>query len=343
MIVVVTGGCGFVGLNLLRELLSRNLDEIRVVDNLSNSAVDSLVGVLRSAGEVQGGDSGPWSVETSAGRTGVSLTVSDVRDGTVAESACAGADAAIHLAAQTGVLISIEQPQEDVSQNVIGTMNYLEACRRQGVERFIAASSMAVVGDAEPPLSEDLPFRPLSPYAASKAAIEGYIRAYWRSFGLKGLALRFSNVYGPFAWRKGSVVAAFCKRGLSGEALLVDGDGGQSRDFIFSEDLAGVIAEAALGDLSEDNAPFGEAVNVATGTQTPIIKLAEATRACLADNGIQTTLSHGPARDVDVRQSIADTERLRRLFPKMSLRQLDVGLPLTVRWFCDHWQANRAA
>ena len=165
----------------------------------------------------------------------------DIRNREGLRKIVSGSSAVVHLAAQTGVIPSLEDPAFDMEQNVGGTLNLLEACRIAGTPRFVLASSSAPLGEQEPPIDESKVPRPLSPYGASKLAGEGYCSAYAGSFGLETIALRFSNVYGPRSTYKGSVVAKFIKNILSGIPLTIYGSGGQTRDFIYVEDLCDAI------------------------------------------------------------------------------------------------------
>ena len=144
-----------------------------------------------------------------------------------------GIDTIIHLAANTGVGPSIEKPQVDMSVNIIGTFNYLEASRVNKISKFIFASSGAPIGEVEPPIHEEIPPHPLSPYGASKLAGEGYCSAYKNTFGIETVVLRFGNVYGPGSINKSSVVAKFIRKAINGDILEIYGDGMQTRDFIY--------------------------------------------------------------------------------------------------------------
>ena len=160
----------------------------------------------------------------------------DLRDRDDVRGALEGQDAVVHLAADTRVMDSIENPAHNFENNVIGTFNLLELARELGVSRIVAASTGgAIVGDVPPPVHERMAAQPTSPYGASKLMLEGYLSAYSAAFGIRGCALRFSNIYGPRSFHKGSVVAHFYKQLLSGEPLVVYGDGGQARDFLYVE------------------------------------------------------------------------------------------------------------
>lgn len=330
--VVITGGCGFVGLNAIRALLAQpTISTIRIVDNMTNADRSGLQGVLNTAGRIASSRPDMWSVEFADRTCYVELVVADIRDFETALKTTKEAQAIVLLAAQTGVQQSLERPRDDVDQNIVGTVNYLEAARLNGVARVIVASSLGVVGDSAPPQTEESLVRPLSPYTAGKAAIEAYCSAYRNSYGLCATALRFANVYGPFAWRKGSVVAAFLKRAFARGSLVVDGDGEQSRDFVYAADLARVIVAAVLGAVGADL--WGNPLNVATGMQTKISALASAIQHELAQRGINVRIEHGPARQADVRLSSPSIARLTSILPEVRMRPLSEGLPETIDWF----------
>ena len=231
----VTGGCGFIGSALVARLIDEGC-RVRVFDNLSAGRADALPG-------------GPWArLETGAvaeAWAGRELVVADLRESDRLRIAASGAHVIVHLAANSGVRQSVEAPRFDCEVNVIGTLNCLEAARANGTRRFVLASSGAPLGKSEPPLHEEKAPRPLSPYGASKLAGEGYCSAYHGSFGLDAVALRFGNVYGPGSGHKESVVAKFIRRALAGKELVIYGDGNQTRDFIYINDIVEALVLAA--------------------------------------------------------------------------------------------------
>lgn len=320
MIILVTGGAGFVGLNLLRQLLRLPDCDVRILDNFSNSTPERIAHVV---------------AETTNGAGRVRVIRADVADAGSLRGAADGVYAVIHLAAQTGTAPSLADPRGDLVQNVVGTFNMLEACRTSGVRRFVLASSAAVLGNVPPPQHEELPLRPLSPYGASKAAAEAYCTAYHTSFGIETIALRFSNVYGPLSWSKGSVIAKFLKQVLAGERLVVNGDGMQTRDFLYVEDLAHLLVAAARAPL--DPTLLGSPCNVATGVQTRIVDLARAFRAEFGARGRACDFDFGPPLPSDPTVSAPATGRLKRFFPDIAFRGLEEGLSATIDWFLVNW------
>ncbi|MFZ2089991.1 MAG: NAD-dependent epimerase/dehydratase family protein, partial [Desulfobaccales bacterium] len=202
---LIAGGAGFIGSNLIRALLWSGIT-IRVLDDLSSGRAQDVANLP------------------------VKLVVGDIRDRQVVDEVMAGVQIVVCLAARTGVVPSVMDPSGDMSVNVGGTLNLLEAAVRHRVDRFIFASTGgAIVGEADPPVHEDMPPSPLSPYGAGKLAGEGYCSAFWGSYGLKTVPLRFSNIYGPFSYHKGSVIAQFFRQIMAQEELTIFGDGEQTR------------------------------------------------------------------------------------------------------------------
>jgi UDP-glucose 4-epimerase len=317
---LITGGCGFIGRRLVGALLETPDATIRVVDDLSFGTRAALAAL----GEVEDIDS--FTTATPRGR--IQLKIGSIADADLAIAACRDVDIVVHLAANTGVGPSIVDPRFDCTANVMGTFNYLEAARSAAVRRFVFASSGAVTGETEPPIHEKVPTRPLSPYGASKLAGEAYCSAYAHSFGLPTVALRFSNVYGPGSGHKQSVVAKFIRRALDGAPLVVYGDGGQTRDLIFIDDLVAAIRLAATTPgLS------GEVFQVATSCETSVLELARLLAQVLeAEAAGQPEIRFEPGQPGDMRRNFADTTKALAMLGWQATTTLAEGLPRTVRW-----------
>jgi UDP-glucose 4-epimerase len=325
---LVTGGCGFIGRNLVRRALRDRDAVIRVVDDLSTGSREDLRTVADFV-ELDPNDStlewANWS------RSRVELVVAGIRDPAVASRVGAGAGAIVHLAANTGVAQSVDDPQRDCISNILGTLNYLEVCRLRNVRRFVFASSGASIGDCEPPIHEELAPHPISPYGASKLAGEAYCSAYARSFGIETVCLRFGNCYGPLSIHKGSVVAKFIREALGGEAWEIHGDGHQTRDFVFVEDLAEAILLAGTAD-----GVGGEVFQIASSAETTVLELAVKLAAVLKARGISPpAMHHAKPRVGDVRRSYSDTTKARTRLGWRPSVTLDQGLDRTVSWFLE--------
>ncbi|MEV5478695.1 NAD-dependent epimerase/dehydratase family protein [Streptomyces sp. NPDC052207] len=305
MKVVVTGGAGFIGANLCRELISRrSVRRVVALDDLSTGAAANLAG------------------------TGAELVEGSILDRDLLEDVVDGADAVVHLAARPSVPRSLADPFATHEVNVTGTVRVLEACRRHHTQ-LVAASSSSVYGSVTAlPKHEGLPTRPLSPYAASKLATESYVLSYGHAFGLPALAFRFFNVYGPLqpaGHAYAAVVPSFVDAALRGRPLTVFGDGHQTRDFTYVGTVARVLADAVLRKVT-----CADPVNLAFGTRVSVLELGHHLAKAL-ETAVE--FHHEPSRRGDVRDSQADDGLLRGLFAGVEAVPLEQGLAETVRWF----------
>ena len=240
-----------------------------------------------------------------------------------------GAQAVVHLAARPSVPRSLADPMATHQVNVTGTMMVLEAARRQGMPHVVVASSSSVYG-ANPtlPKREDMVPRPMSPYAASKLAAESYVLSYGHSFGLPVLALRFFNVFGPLQSSNhayAAVVPTFVSSALSGQALPLNGDGTQTRDFTFVGTVAAVLTAALRRRVTAS-----EPVNLAYGSRVSLLELIGTLEDVI---GHPLQRDHSAPRAGDVAHSQADHTQLIRLFPEIRPIPLADGLRSTVAWF----------
>ena len=240
---LVTGGAGFIGSALVRALAAAGYD-VRVLDDLSSGSPGNLEG------------------------TDAELLTGDVRDLDLVMGAARGCDVVFHLAAGAGVVESISDPLTNFDQNARGTLTALEAARRADVPRLVFSSSNAPLGENAYPASEDKPIAPLSPYGASKATGEAYCSAFHGAYGMDAVVVRFSNAYGPRSAHKGNVIPLFIRRLRAGEDLVLFGDGSQTRDFVFCEDLAaGLVAAATTPGVG------GQIFQLASGVETSLARL----------------------------------------------------------------------
>jgi UDP-glucose 4-epimerase len=330
---LITGGCGFIGTNLIKNLLSQRAHSIRIVDNLSVGKREDLAQLCKftELNDILKDRSAPLSVPS----THCELVVADILDADLSIKANQGIDVIVHLAASTGVAPSVEDPRQDMEANVIGTVNYLEGARKNSVDKFIFASSGAPIGECEPPIHEEMPPHPVSPYGASKLAGEAYCSAYYRTFGIKTIVLRFGNVYGPGSSHKNSVVAKFIRQAMRGETLKIYGDGKQTRDFIYIDDLIQAIHLAASVE-----GIGGEIFQIATNDETTVNELVEKLLPIFKKKGIKNVkIQHISPRLGDVKRNFSVTSKARRLLnwkPQVNLRD---GLQRTVDWFY-HYKAQ---
>jgi UDP-glucose 4-epimerase len=309
MRVLITGGCGFIGSNLA-DRLRRNAPDvaIRVFDNES-------LGKRAHLDDFQG-----------------EFVHGDLRAPAALDAALEGVDAVVHLAADTRVIESIEDPAKNFDVNVIGTFNLLEAMRRRGIRRLINASTGgAIIGEVEPPVHEEMVPRPMSPYGASKMMVEGYCSAYTASYGMHCLSLRFSNVYGPRSFHKGSVVAAFFKRILTGQPLTVYGDGTQVRDYIYVGDICDGIIKGLRSEASG-------AIQLGSGRPVTINELIDAIRGAVAPKPV--VVDYQPFRAGEVYATWCDVSKARRELGFDPATPLSQGLAVAWDWFIESRKAG---
>jgi UDP-glucose 4-epimerase len=304
--VVVTGGAGFIGSNLGRELLARpDVDEVVVLDDLSTGFRANLDG------------------------TGIRLLEGTILDPDALNAACEGADAVVHLAALPSVPRSVIDPVASHHANATGTLEVLQAARRAGDLHVVVASSSSVYGaNRELPKREGMRTAPVSPYAVSKQATEAYAMSFGHTYGLPTLAFRFFNVYGPLqaaGHAYAAVIPAFVDSALRGEALTIHGDGEQTRDFTYVGTVTRGIADAVTRTVTDL-----EPVNLAFGTRTTLNALVGELSDVL---GFAPQVEHVEPRTGDVRDSQADNARLRHHFPDVQPVPLREGLEQTVDWF----------
>lgn len=319
---LITGGCGFLGTNLIKDLLEEGGHAIRIIDNLSVGSREDLTRVCSFA-EVDAGTA-DWG-----GEPPVQLIVGDILDERLAVQAVSGADVIVHFAANTGVGPSVENPRMDCLNNVIGTFNYLEAARLAGVKRFVFASSGAPVGEVNPPIHEEMVPHPVSPYGASKLAGEAYCSAYFRTYGIDTVALRFGNVYGPLSGKKASVVAKFIKMAMEGKTVEIYGDGGQTRDFIYVDDLVAAVRQAA----SRLNIG-GEIFQIATNAETTVNEMVKELAIVLESECLPALkIYYGDKRLGDVRRNYSDTSKAKHMLGWQPYVALADGLRRTTKWF----------
>ena len=305
--VLVTGGAGFVGSHLVRALLSRG-DEVVVIDNFETGQRENLEGLPRPIRLVEGSIADPAAVD----------------------EALDGVELVLHQAALPSVPKSVERPLDTHEANIVGTLQLLEGCRRAGVRRLVYAASSSAYGDHDADRKhEALEPRPKSPYAVQKLCGEYYCSVYSSQFGVEAIGLRYFNVFGPRQNPKSqyaAVVPAFVTRMLAGRSPVVHGDGLQSRDFTFIQN----VVDANLAALAAPADAAGGVYNAACGTNTTLLGLIAAINQVLGTSIVPT---HTAARAGDVRHSCAAIDAARdalRYQPRVPV--LD-GLRETIDWY----------
>jgi UDP-glucose 4-epimerase len=302
--VLVTGGAGFVGATLVRRLVASG-HRVRVLDNLSTGDPAHLAGV------------------------DAELVKGDIRDADALDDALRGMTAVIHLAAAGSVVGSVADPVANFEANVIGTFRVLDAARRGGVTNVVQASTGgALIGDATPPVNERSLPKPISPYGASKLAGEGYAHAFAKTYGIRTVAIRFGNVYGPWSSRKRGVFNVFFESIHAGVPMVIYGDGSASRDYVYVEDIANALQ---LG--LEKDVPGGTVLHAASGVETTVTELAELCRraAGVPDHPIE----YRPKRAGEVGRNFASYELAKELLGYEPTVPREVGIPRLWKWFQD--------
>ena len=312
MRVVVTGGAGFIGANLVRHLLDLNHDVV-VVDDMSTGSKSNLDGLEN-----------------------VHLYEGTILDRALLDDALRAANAVVHLAARPSVPLSIVDPVASHDANATGTLEVLEAARRAGNIHVVLASSAAVYGENPTlPKHEGMATEPISPYGVTKLATEAYASAYLASYGLPTLAFRFFNVFGPLQGADhayAAVLPKFIDTALKGRPLQVHGDGLQTRDFTYVGSIVAVITDALVRQVTSPGP-----VNLAFGTRLSLLEVIDIMREVI-DRPIQ--VEHTEPRPGDIRDSQADESRLRALFTEADPGDFRTGLQATVDWFLQEQAAG---
>ena len=320
---LITGGCGFLGTSVIKQLKKEGNHSFRILDNLSVGTREDLAEAIDFE-EIK-----PEQITDLESGT-CQLIVGDIRDEKITQQVCQNMDAIIHFAANTGVPNSVEDPRLDMECNVVGIFNMLEAARQNKVKRFVFASSGAPAGEVEPPIHEELPPHPVSPYGASKLAGEGYCSSYFKTFEIDTVALRFGNVYGPGSKHKSSVVAKFIRLALEGKQVEIYGDGSQTRDFIYIDDLVDAVIKAGTVD-----GIGGETYQIAAARETTLNELMDILKPTLTEQGIDLDIKYGKKRLGDVMRNFSDTSKAKEQLNWKANTDLPIGINKTINWFLN--------
>jgi nucleoside-diphosphate-sugar epimerase len=316
--ILVSGGAGFIGSHIVDRLISEDI-EVTVIDNLHT-------GYLRN-------------IKHNRRRKDLHFVRGDVRDFNLVRSAVKDVDAVFHEAAFVDVAQSIENPVLTNEVNVNGTLNILKASLDLGVKRFILASSAAVYGSTlRPRKREDDPLNPTSPYGVSKLTAENYARLFDHLYGMETVSLRYFNVYGPrqsFNIRSayGGVIALCVNRLVRNIPPTIYGDGEQTRDFVYVQD----VVEANMLALNTNNA-VGETFNIGSGTSTSINQIAELLKGVTNKENLHNMYSD--PRPGDIRHGYADISKARKRLgynPKFSIKE---GLTELLNWYAKNGHLN---
>lgn len=299
--VLVTGGAGFIGSNLIKQLI-KDGNDVTVLDNFMSGYKSNL-------------DPFP----------SVNLIEGDIRDKSAVEKAMEGVEVIFHLAASVGNKRSIDFPITDAEINVLGTINVLEAARKAGVRKIVTSSSAGIFGELKTlPIKEDHQIEPDSPYGCTKLCEEKLCLSYAKLYDIEAVCLRYFNVYGPNQRfdAYGNVIPIFVFRMLRNEMLTIFGDGNQTRDFVHVNDVvqANLKAAEAVG--------VSGAFNIASGTSITINSLVE----MITQNTNFSKVGYGPERPGDVRDSLADISLAQQKFGYKPTVEITKGIKEYIGW-----------
>lgn len=320
--VLVTGGLGFIGTNLVRFLEQKKaVSKIIIIDDFSKSEIyqprcSSSIKYFLS------------SKDYKKNKYKINVIKSNIKDFSFAKKICSDIDYVVHLAAESGVDVSVKLPKKSFDINVNGTFNYLESSRVNNVKNFIFASSGSVFGSSKPPMKESFSKSPISPYGSSKLSIESFCRSYSEVYGAKTTILRFSNAYGDYSFHKNSVITKYIRNILDNKPLPIFGDGKQTRDYIHVNDIVSAIYK------SMTNRNNFSTYHIGTGIETSINKIITIMRKSFKSHNINMPkIIYKDIRIGDMKNNslyIKDTQKKLNWKAKIDLRQ---GIKKTINWY----------
>ena len=301
--ILITGGLGFIGSYIADELIDEN--EVLIIDNKSTGKVENLQNINHE---------------------NLTLIEKDLNDADL-DDILTDVDYVFHLAAMASVPLSIENPSECVENNMDATIKLINACKNNNVKKIIFSSSSSVYGDnTNIPLKESEYPLPKSPYAASKASGELFLKTYYEAYGLNYISLRYFNVFGPKQDKNSqyaAVIPNFITALLEGEQPIIYGDGEQTRDFIYIRDVVNANIKAAESD-------YNGIINVASGKKTTINELYKIISETL---GSDIEPKYLPERKGDIKHSLADVNNMKKIDYKVNLNDFENQLKETINWF----------
>ena len=300
--ILVTGGCGFIGANLVKKLKSEQF-EVRVFDNLTSGNVKHLKGLK------------------------IDFVEGDLRDKIDVQNALKDVDAVIHLAAYGGVIDSIIRPYDNFDVNVFGTFNLLNECKIYGIKDIIFSSTGgALMGNCEQPVNEKTLPNPISPYGSGKLCGESYCSSFAHSYNMNITVLRFANIFGPLSYHKKGAVTEFMKAILRNEPLEVYGDGSATRDFLYVDDLCSGIMKTIENTLNGFNT-----LHLSSGRQLSINELANEITSIAGFRDYPIRYVH--SRVGEIEHNFADYALAKRTLGFEPLFSLKEALSITWEWF----------
>jgi len=317
---LITGGAGFIGSNIVEYLLKHNVGQVTILDNFATGH--------RS------------NIEKFLDNKNCRLIEGDIRNLSVCKEASRGVDYILHQAALGSVPRSINDPITSNEVNVSGFLNMLIASKEEdSVKRLVYAASSSTYGDSKAlPKKEEIIGNPLSPYAVTKYVNELYADVFGKTYGIDTIGLRYFNVFGPKQDPNGAyaaVIPKFVGQLLKNENLTINGNGEHSRDFTFIENVVQANIKAAF---SENRESANQVYNVAFGENIDLNELVKTIKECLQKNGFNVSKSkiiNGTERIGDVKHSLADISKAKRLLEYNPLFNFNQGIAITTKWFCE--------
>jgi UDP-glucose 4-epimerase len=303
--ILVTGGCGFIGANLIPKLEKLGY-EINILDNLSKGNLKYIE------------------------NTRSKVFIGDIRDKNIVFESLNGVSSVIHLAAYGSVVESVDDPVENFDINVNGSFTILNECRKANIKKIIFSSTGgALMGNATPPVNERSIPRPISPYGSSKLCFEAYCSSFSHSYNMDIIALRFANVIGPVSWHKKGAVTAFMKAIMNGENIVIYGNGKATRDFLYVNDLCQGITQALQASITGF-----QPLHLSSGKEYSINYLAKL--ICEASNANNCSIDYYEKRIGEVERNFADYSLAQKMIGFEPQVSLEDAIKLTWDWFCSY-------
>jgi len=323
MNILITGGLGFIGTNLTKYLLAKkNVKKILIIDSFQETSLKNI----KSFAKYKYYNSVSSYKESN---NKISIVRGNIKNSNFALKLTKNIDYIVHLAAESGVDISISEPRKSFENNVLGAFDYLDACRVNKVKRFVFASSGAVFGDHKPPLTENMPKQPISPYGSSKLTVETYAETFSNVFGFKATILRFSNVYGRYSQHKNSVVSKFIKLANNNNKLTINGDGNHTRDFIHVDDIVSAIYMSF-----RDKNNFST-YHVSTGIETSLNKLIRVFQKYYEKYNINLDVLNAKERLGDMKKNYSSSLKIKKNLGWLPKVKLEEGVKDTIDWYMN--------
>ena len=327
MKILITGGLGFIGSNLVNYLIKKKrIKKIIIIDNQSKSDLTYLESICKYRYFKNIKD---YKVNNSR----VTVVNACTTNSNFSDQITKNIDCVVHLAAESGVDLNIKNPKKAFNINIKGTFNFLDACRVNKVKNFIFASSGAVFGNAKPPMSETTIKTPISTYGSSKLAIETFCETYSKLFNIKTTVLRFSNAYGPYSLHKKSIIANFLKNILDDKPLIINGDGKTTRDYVHASDISAAIYKSFYQKENYNN------FNISTSIETSINDLVSIISSHTKKYDMRNIkVEHSQERIGDMKYNSMNPKKYMNKYKKNNFISLNTGIQKTIKWFISNYK-----